>query len=95
MKVSWGLLMNRTKPLADLKSTTQIKYLVSERQVLLKSSQLPICSRRREGNQTLYQKSSGDDGVLICMKTSGQYGWKTLDGRINDYYTLFAGKICS
>jgi hypothetical protein len=45
--------------------------------------QLSVCSKSKEGNQTLYRKVSGDDGVLICIKNNGQYVWKFLDGKIN------------
>ena len=45
-------------------------------------SQFSFCSKSKEGNQTLYRKVTGDDGVLICVKKSGQYLWKFLDGKI-------------
>ena len=47
-----------------------------------KVSQLPVCSKSKEGNQTLYRKVSGDDRVVICIKNNGQYIWKFLDGKI-------------
>ena len=47
-----------------------------------KVPQLSVCSKSKEGNQTLYRKVSGDDGVLICVKNNGQYIWKFLDGKI-------------
>jgi hypothetical protein len=43
--------------------------------------QLSVCSKSKKGNQTLYRKVSGDDGVLICIKNNGQYVWKFLDGK--------------
>ena len=54
---------------------------------VLKSSQFSSCSKSKEGNQTLYRKITGDDGVLICMKKHEQYVWSFLDGKI---YAVFA-----
>ena len=51
-----------------------------------KVPQLSVCSKSKEGNQTLYRKVSGDDGVLICVKNNGQYIWKFLDGKIAVFF---------
>ena len=51
-----------------------------------KVSQLSVCSKSKEGNQTLYRKVSGDDGVVICIKNNGQYIWKFLDGKIAVFF---------
>jgi hypothetical protein len=51
-----------------------------------KVPQLPVCSKSKEGNQTLYRKVSGDDGVVICIKNNGQYIWKFLDGKIAVFF---------
>jgi hypothetical protein len=48
--------------------------------------QLSVCSKAKEGNQTLYRKISGDDGVVICIKHNGNYEWKSLDGNINNSF---------
>ena len=45
--------------------------------------QISACSKAKEGNQTLYRKVSGDDGIVICIKNDGKYVWKSLDGKNN------------
>jgi hypothetical protein len=51
-----------------------------------KVPQLSVCSKSKEGNQTLYRKVSGDDGAVICVKNNGQYIWKFLDGKIAVFF---------
>ena len=49
-------------------------------QWLITDAKLSACSKAKEGNQTLYRKVSGDDGIVICIKNDGKYRWKSLDG---------------
>jgi hypothetical protein len=58
-----------------------------------KVPQLPVCSKSKEGNQTLYRKVSGDDGVVICIKNNGQYIWKFLDGKIVVFFKLIRNLV--
>jgi hypothetical protein len=42
---------------------------------------MTTCNKEFKGVRKFYRKVSGDDGVVICVKSNGKYVWIFRDGK--------------